>query len=167
MFGSTPGWLRIHVNSWMSPVLLEQSTRSLFSQSALKVNNQLMLKLLYYCVNKIITPRTSAGVKQSVVCLSVVVITTKIARSRDLGIWGACKHNQLVEAVKNWLECASNHLSRSMNVTNSVFLLAIVVTPIDSAHLHCTSTVQSMCFLLMRTTGLVEIVNITGLSEMV
>ena len=32
--------------------------------------------------------------------------------------------------------CALNRLSRSTNVTNSVFLLAIVATPIDRAHLH-------------------------------
>ena len=31
------------------------------------------------------------------VCLSVVVITTKIARSQHLGPWSICKYNELVE----------------------------------------------------------------------
>ena len=41
-----------------------------------------------------------------------------------------------------------------MSVTNSIVLLAIVATPIDRVHY----------FLLMHTTGLVEVINITGVS---
>ena len=42
-------------------------------------------------------PRAHAqGVKQSV-CMSVVVVGTKIARSRVLGICACCKHNQSVD----------------------------------------------------------------------
>ena len=41
-----------------------------------------------------------------------------------------------------WIsECASNHLAQARNVTNSIFLLAIVPTPINCA--HCTSTVHA------------------------
>ena len=44
--------------------------------------------------------------------------------------------NQLKSAKKNWLECASNRLAWSVNVTkfNTVDLLAIVATAIDRAH---------------------------------
>ena len=42
-------------------------------------------------------PRAHAqGVKQSV-CPSVVVVGTKIARSRVLGVCACCKHNQSVD----------------------------------------------------------------------
>ena len=42
-------------------------------------------------------PRAHAqGVKQSV-CPSVVVVGTKIARSRVLGIYACCKHNQSID----------------------------------------------------------------------
>ena len=45
----------------------------------------------------IFLPRAHAqGVKQSV-CLSVVVVGTKIAKSRVLGIYACCKHNQSVD----------------------------------------------------------------------
>ena len=47
----------------------------------------------------VLLPRAHAqGVKQSV-CMSVVVVVvgTKIARSRVLGICASCKHNQSVD----------------------------------------------------------------------
>ena len=45
----------------------------------------------------ILLPQTHAqGVKQSV-CLSVIVVGTKIARSQVLGICACCKHNELVD----------------------------------------------------------------------
>ena len=49
------------------------------------------------------------------------VVTKKIARSWDLGIWATHKRIQSVEISENWLEYA---------------LLAIIATPIDRAHLH-------------------------------
>ena len=58
-------------------------------------------------------PRARAqGVKQSV-CLSVVVVVvvigTKIARSRVLGIYASCKHNQSVD-IGEKLVCTSFEL---------------------------------------------------------
>ena len=42
--------------------------------------------------------------------------------------------NKLKLAKKNWLKYALNHLAQPMSVTSSVYLLAIVVTPIDCAY---------------------------------
>ena len=46
------------------------------------------------------------GVKQfNLVCPSVVVVSMKITRSRDVGVWANCTYNQTVEYVKKlaWL----------------------------------------------------------------
>ena len=49
-------------------------------------------------------------------------------------------------------------IEMSMSITNSAFLLATVAMPIDSAYsMHNAST---LCFLLMRTTSLHEMVKI-------
>ena len=49
--------------------------------------------------SKCILPRAHAlqGVKQSVCPSVVIVVSTKIARSRDLGIWATRKHNESIE----------------------------------------------------------------------
>ena len=88
-------------------------------------------------VKYLITPRACTGVKQFGLSVSLSVVTTKIARSRNLGVWATCKHNQSVEISENWLDSAFNRLARAMNVTNSVCLLTIVAMPIDCA--HCTA----------------------------
>jgi hypothetical protein len=49
-------------------------------------------------------------------------------------------------SANNWPQCASNQGIRSTSVTNSVFLLEIVATPIDRPTQHAG-------FLLMRTTN--------------
>lgn len=78
----------------------------------------------------------------SVVIISViVVIYTKFAEVGKLIL------------VKNWLQYMM-HLESSgtaaLNVTNSVFLLDIVATPISLAPYHVSS-----CFVLMHTTVLI------------
>ena len=86
-------------------------------------------------------PHTRAqGYSNRPVYLSVAVIVT--TKSPDLNIQAS---EQLVsitnqsKSVKNWLECASNHLAQSTSITNSIFiiLLAIVATPIDHTHQYC------------------------------
>ena len=51
--------------------------------------------------------------------------------------------------AKNWPHYASNRVARPTSITNSVFLLAIIATPIDRAHYLLYSNL-----LLMRTTCL-------------
>ena len=85
-----------------------------------------------------------------VISLSVCLLLSS-RKSSDLDIQASEQLICVLKSVKKWLEYASNHLAQSTNITNSVFLLVIVVTPIDHAHQH---------FLLMCTTELVEIVNI-------
>ena len=91
-------------------------------------------------------PRTHAqGVKQSF--LSVIVVGTKIARSRDLGIQATCKHNESLEFGKKLVQYASNRLARPTKVTNSAFCWPHLLT--------APTALQAMCSLLMCTTGLV------------
>ena len=95
--------------------------------------------------------------RSKVICLSVCLLSSPRKLS-DLYMQAS---EQLIsitnqsKSVKNWLECVSTCLAQSTNVTNIIVLLAIIATPINRAHQH---------FLLMCITGLVEIVNITGLS---
>ena len=61
----------------------------------------------------------------------------------------AHKHTNLSITVKNWPHCASNRAAQPTSITNRVFLLAIVATPIDCMfYLICSS------HLLMCTSGL-------------
>ena len=46
------------------------------------------------------------GYSNLFVCLSVVVVTTKIARSRNLGVRATYRCNQSVEIGENWFEYA-------------------------------------------------------------
>ena len=69
----------------------------------------------------VITPRACAqqGAKQSVYLLSVIV-STKIARSRDLSIWVTGKRNESVKIIKK-LPYASNRLVRPMSIPKAAF----------------------------------------------
>ena len=60
------------------------------------------------------------GVKQSV-CQSVVVVGTKIARSRVLGICVCCKHNQSVDIGKKLVCMRFELLKRLTGATNRAF----------------------------------------------
>ena len=113
---------------------------------------------LFYLLTDYFTPADMGRVK--VIGLSVCYISSLLSSSPrkvpDLNMEGP---KQLISVTsrnqqKNWLECASNRLVRSTNITNSVIVLAIIATPIDCAHY----------FLLMCTAGLVEIINIACLS---
>ena len=70
-------------------------------------------------------------------CVVFVIVSTKIALSRDLGTWATRMHNESVkfgEKLVNF-QCVSNQGTQSTSVIlNSAFLLAIIATPIDSAH---------------------------------
>ena len=63
------------------------------------------------------------GIKQSV-CLSVVVvivISTKIARSRILGICASCKHNQSVDIGEKLVCTCLELLKRLTSAINRAF----------------------------------------------
>ena len=60
--------------------------------------------------------------------------STKNARSRHLGTLATCKHHKSVKFGENWPHCASNQVAWPTSVTNSVFLLDIVATPLDHTY---------------------------------
>ena len=78
--------------------------------------------------------------RDKVISLSVVVVTTKITRSRHLGIWATRKCNQSVGISE---ELAWMCFESFVTVYVSIVLLVIVAPPIDRAHwlallhLHC------------------------------
>ena len=82
------------------------------------------------------------GVKQSV-CPSVVVVVigTKIARSRILGIYVCCKHNQSVD-IDGKLVCT--HFEKRL-MAYGLWLMAYSVT-------NCAFSVQHACGLLTTPT---------------
>ena len=67
------------------------------------------------------------------------------------------------KSVTNWLECASNHQAWSTNVIHSALLSAIVANP-STVPTNQHAPAGQVLLQLMHTTGLVENVNITGLS---
>ena len=87
------------------------------------------------------------GVKQSVVLslllfkiVVVVVISTKSAISRDVGIKGTLKHSQSIEfGEKLALVCVNNHQKWYY------LSLAIVFTPNDSAYTQCIMHAIMLC----------------------
>ena len=94
----------------------------------------------------LITPHACAGVKVIVFVIVVVVIHKK---SWDLhvGTWVTHRYNESIEVGKNWLQYASNRVALSTSVTNNVFLLVIIATPIN-----CAMHSRTMYSLLMHTT---------------
>ena len=49
--------------------------------------------------------------------------------------WSPCQRNQTIDIKKKTcLKCTSNHSARPTSITNSVFLLVMVATPIDLSH---------------------------------
>ena len=85
-----------------------------------------------------------ACAKGKVIGSAVVVIVVnqkinKIARSRHLGTLATRKHNNSVELGENWPHCASNRVAWPTSVTNSVFLLDIVATPLDRAYYYASA----------------------------
>ena len=74
------------------------------------------------------------GVKQSVlsVCLSVCPsVNTKIARSRDLGIWATYKHNKFVKIMEKLTTLCFKSFGKAHERCKRWFLLA---TPINRTH---------------------------------
>ena len=61
----------------------------------------------------------------------VVVVDIKIAKFGDLGTWASCKHRQKTGFSMLRIEWYGLQASQIV-----YFLLAIVATPIDHAHLH-------------------------------
>ena len=77
-------------------------------------------------------PRVHAqGVKQSVCMSVVVVIGTKITRSRILGIYACCEHNQSLDVSENWFVHASNCSKRltSAIIVHFLFSIPVVYLP--------------------------------------
>ena len=66
------------------------------------------------------------------------------------------------KSAANWLECISNRLAWSMNVTNSILCWPSWPCPLIMPTTY--HALAGQLLLLMRPTGLVEIINITGLS---
>ena len=85
----------------------------------------------------------------------VVVVVVDTKKSPNLGIYAperVVSTTNMSNLAKNWLQYAQNRVVRSARVTNRVFQLAIVATPIDCAH-HSIR----IYFPLMHTTGLVRV----------
>ena len=86
----------------------------------------------------------------SVVVVVVVVVGTKIARSRVLGICACYKHNQSVDIGENWFVRASNCSKRLTSATNRAFSvqhacgLSTTHTPLASA--AATAHAQAQCW---------------------
>ena len=57
--------------------------------------------------------------------------------------------------AKNQLHYAQNRVAQPISITNGVLQLAIVAQSFDCA--HCALCTQTLCFLLMYTTGLVRV----------
>ena len=76
----------------------------------------------------------------------IVVISTKIAVSRDLGTWATRKHNDSIEklALISVLQI-EGYISGALQI--EPFFFAIIAMPIDSAY----SMHNAMYFLLMHT----------------
>ena len=88
----------------------------------------------------LITPHACArGKAIGFVChlLLSVIVGTKIARSRDLGIQATRKHNESVEFGKKWLQYASNRLAWPTKVTNSAFCWPRLSTAPTAGHVLC------------------------------
>ena len=99
-----------------------------------------------YSARLALLPRAHAqGVKQSV-CLSVVVVVvvigTKIARSRVLGVCACCKHNQSVDIDENWFIRALNCSKRLTSATNRAFSVQ------HACGLSTTPTSLAYCMLM-------------------
>ena len=63
-----------------------------------KKHQNKMKNMYYYTGLVLLLPRAHAqGVEQSSIVVVVVVVGTKIARSRVLGIYACCNHNQSVD----------------------------------------------------------------------
>ena len=61
------------------------------------------------------------GVKQSVCPSVVVVVGTKITRSRVLGVCACCKHNQSVDIGEKLVYTGFELLKRLASATNRIF----------------------------------------------
>ena len=82
----------------------------------------------------VITPCTCTRGKviSSVIVVVIVNKNHQISASRPLVT--RIKTQQMLNLPKNWLHLAMNRVVQPTNITNSVYLLAIVATPIDHAH---------------------------------
>ena len=87
--------------------------------------------------------------------IGYAVVSMKIAWSRLLGIWATRKHNESVDICEKIVSIFfnSSNEAHECHKINDVFWLA------HRSHAHRPYPLQAMCFVLMRTTGLVEIVN--------
>ena len=81
------------------------------------------LLVLRYTIAKIkyLSRAHAQGVRQSVCPSIVVVVGTKIAISRLLGICACYKHNQSIDIGERWFICASNCSKRLTSAINGVF----------------------------------------------
>ena len=82
----------------------------------------------------ILLPRAHAqGVKQSVCPSVVVVVGTKIARSRVLGVSACCKHNQSIDIgeklVYTAFELLKTALILVLQIVHSLFNMPVVYQP--------------------------------------
>ena len=84
---------------------------------------------------QVITPRPSARGK---VIHHVIVVSTKIATSQDVGVYVTHMYNESVEFSENWLliiiVCFKLRDTIHKRHKWCLFLLAIVATPINSAY---------------------------------
>ena len=86
---------------------------------------KLMILLIYYGLSYSLPRAHAQGVKQSVcpsvVVVVVVVVGTKIARSRVLGICAYCKHSQSVDIGEKLVCTGFELLKKATSATNRAF----------------------------------------------
>ena len=63
------------------------------------------------------------GVKQSVCPCVVVVVSTKITRSRVLGIYVCCKHNQSVDIDEKLVSTCTNYMHATVATERAGYVL--------------------------------------------
>ena len=88
--------------------------------------------------------------KKVIVFVIVVVVVHKKSWDLHVGTWVTHEYNESIEVGENWLQYASNRVALSTSVTNSVFLLVIIATPID-----CTMHTRTMYILSAHAHNLV------------
>ena len=120
--------IHIHASNTLMLAAIEQSHIPRYSNMT---NNLLTYTFMY-----IVLYACTVSVKQLVLSVRLLVISTKITRSRDLGIWVTCKCKESIKVAE---KLASLCFKLSMNIANTIFYWPCLSTLPPCAFCSCTN----------------------------